>query len=225
MGMQQDTTHARRARLLWGGLSGLWIAAVVGGLATLAAYDNRPGAAAQASTRWPSGSRLRPDARRPTLVMLAHPRCSCTRASLTELAELMARAPQRATAYVVFIRPARVAAAADWERAGLWDAASSIPDVTVVRDEDGREAALFHAETSGQTFLYAPDGRLLFSGGTTGARGHPGDNAGRATILALLTSGTAARSGTPVFGCSLFAPQDRPDDQDTSGTSHADHTR
>jgi hypothetical protein len=137
----------------------------------------------------------------------------------------MARAPQRSKAYVVFIRPTRVAGAAEWDHTGLWDAATAIPDVTAVRDEDGREAGLFHAETSGQTFLYAPDGRLLFSGGTTGARGHAGDNAGRATLLALLTSGTAARSATPVFGCSLFAPQDRPDDRDTSGTAHADHTR
>ncbi len=227
MGIQQDTrpTDGRRGQLLWGGLAVLWLSAVAAGLATLAAYDNRPGADAHAPTRWPADSRLRPDAGRPTLVMLAHPRCSCTRASLTELAELMARAPRRPKAYVVFIKPARVAGMVDWERTGLWDAASSIPDVTVVRDEDGREAAVFRAETSGQTFLYARDGQLLFSGGTTGARGHAGDNAGRATILALLTSGTAPRNGTPVFGCSLFAPDDRYAIHDASGTSHADHAR
>jgi hypothetical protein len=114
---------------------------------------------------------------------------------------------------------------ADWERTGLWDAASAIPGVTALRDEDGREASVFRAETSGQTFLYAPDGHLLFSGGTTGARGHAGDNAGRATILALLTNGTADRHGTPVFGCSLFAPADRPLSDDASTTAHADHTR
>lgn len=227
MDMQQDTmpTPARRGRLLWGGLAVLWLAAVVTGLATLAAYDNGAGAAAHPPARWPAGSRLGPDTRRPTLVMLAHPRCSCTRASLTELAELMARAPRRPKAYVVFIKPGRVAGTAGWEHTGLWEAASSIPDVTVVRDEDGREAALFKAETSGQTFLYAPDGHLLFSGGTTGARGHAGDNAGRATLLALLTSGTAARHETPVFGCSLFAPADRPLRDDESGPSHADHAR
>ena len=39
----------------------------------------------------------------------------------------------------------------------------------------------FGAETSGQTLLYDRDGRLLFSGGTTGSRGHDGDNAGFAS--------------------------------------------
>ena len=54
------------------------------------------------------------DPARPTLVMLAHPRCTCTRASLAELAELMARVTQRPKAYVVFIKPGGVAE--QWER-------------------------------------------------------------------------------------------------------------
>ena len=58
---------------------------------------------------------------RPTLVMLAHPRCTCTRASVGELAELMARAPRRPKAYVVFIKPGR-SAPGGWERTDLWDA-------------------------------------------------------------------------------------------------------
>lgn len=224
-----STPNARGGPLLWASLALLWIAVVVTGLATLAAYDNRPGIAAGAPERWPSDTALRLDARRPTLVMLAHPRCSCTEASLSELAEILARAPGRAQVYVVFIRPTRAAGMADWDRTGLRRAAEAIPGVTVVRDEDGREAARFVARTSGQTLLYGSDGRLLFSGGTTGARGHAGDNAGRATLISLLTEGRAARRDTPVFGCSLVGPADRPlaDDHDHEHEheAHADHTR
>jgi hypothetical protein len=155
--------------------------------------------------------------------MLAHPRCTCTRASVGELAELMARAPQRPRAYIVFVKPGRVGSSPDWERTDLWERASHIPDLAIARDDDGHEAALFRAETSGQTFLYAPDGTLLFSGGTTGARGHPGDNAGRATLLALLRQEQPARRATPVFGCSLFAPGDRAQGHDESEAAHA-HT-
>jgi hypothetical protein len=53
--------------------------------------------------------------------------------------------------------------------------------------------------------LYDVNGRLLFSGGITGSRGHAGDNAGRTAILALLHREASGRNDTFVFGCSLFA--------------------
>ena len=52
----------------------------------------------------------------------------------------------------------------------------------MLRDDDGAEARRFGAETSGQTLLYDARGALAFSGGITGARGHAGDNAGRASL-------------------------------------------
>jgi hypothetical protein len=189
--------------IVWTALGVLWLAGVVGGLAVLASYDNRPGAAAMPTGTWPAGTRLTRDAERPTLVMLAHPRCTCTRASLGELAELMALVRQRPRAYVVFIKPG--GAGGEWAQTDLWQRASRIPDVTIVRDDEGVEAKRFGALTSGQTMLYAADGRLLFSGGTTGSRGHPGDNAGRASLVALINREGPRRSATPVFGCPLFA--------------------
>jgi hypothetical protein len=208
--MHHDMPASRpRRRALWALFALLWGGAVSAGLASLAAYDNQPGAAAAPPPRWPTATRLALAADRPTLVMLAHPRCSCTRASVGELAEIVARAPQRAKVYAVFVKPGRVVAGADWERTDLWRQAAAIPGVTVIRDDDGYEAGLFRAETSGQTFLYAPDGALAFTGGTTGARGHAGDNAGRAALLALLRRESPGQRATPVFGCSLFAPGDR----------------
>jgi hypothetical protein len=109
----------------------------------------------------------------------------------------------------------------DWERTDLWRQAAAIPGATVTRDDDGHEAALFRAETSGQTFLYASDGDLLFTGGTTGARGHAGDNAGRAALLALLRREAPDRRATPVFGCPLFAAGDREPGHAPHEASHA----
>lgn len=195
-------------RAVWTLVGVLWFGGVVAGFAVLARWDNTAGVAAAAPTSWPAGSHLTRDEQRPTLVMLAHPRCSCTRASLAELSELMARAEQRPRAYVVFIKPQGVAA--EWEKTDLWQTAARIPDVTVVRDLHGLETHRFGAETSGQTMLYATDGRLLFSGGTTGSRGHEGDNQGRESLLALLSHRDPHQSNTPVFGCPLYGDAERP---------------
>jgi hypothetical protein len=180
-----------------------WLVCAVGGLWVVWAYENGPGVAANSPAQWPDETRLQLASDRPTLVFLAHPQCSCTRASLGELAEALARAATRPKTYVVFLKPS--AFADGWEKTGLWQTAAGLPDTTVVRDDDGREAIRFGAATSGQTLLYDARGALLFSGGITGARGHAGDNAGRASLVALLNHLKADRTGTQVFGCSLFA--------------------
>jgi hypothetical protein len=140
---------------------------------------------------------------RPTLVLLAHPQCSCTRATLNELAEALARARTRPKTYVLFLKPEGFSNG--WERTDLWRSAAALPDVTVIRDDDGREARRFGTATSGQTLLYDSNGTLLFSGGITGARAHAGDNAGRRSLVALLNGDRPDRGRTNVFGCPLFA--------------------
>jgi hypothetical protein len=140
---------------------------------------------------------------RPTLVFLAHPQCTCTRASLNQLAEVLARSPKAPKTYVVFLKPA--AFSAGWEKTDLWDRAAALPAVTVLRDDDGVEAQRFGVETSGQTLLYNARGEVIFSGGITGSRGHEGDNASAAALTALLAHGAADRTWTSVFGCPLFA--------------------
>jgi hypothetical protein len=196
------------AILLWTGFGFCWLGAAGFGLVSLMSYDNRPGVAAEAPSTWPAESRIARDAGRATLVMLAHPRCDCTNASLGELAELMARVTTRPRAYVVFIKPGGVAN--EWEKTSLWRAAERIPDVTVIRDDNGQEAGRFGTVTSGQMLLYDVHGHLVFSGGTTGGRGKSGDNAGRATLLALLNGERPTRRTTPVFGCALVGPADEP---------------
>jgi hypothetical protein len=149
----------------------------------------------------------------PTLVLLAHPQCSCTVASLDELGEALARARTPPKAYVLFLKPEGFSNG--WEQTDSWRIAAALPGVTAVRDDSGREARRFGAATSGQTLLYDADGTLLFSGGITAARGHAGDNAGRSELVSLLNRGQSARAATfnsgqsvhdatSVFGCPLF---------------------
>jgi hypothetical protein len=138
------------------------------------------------------------------LVLFAHPHCPCSRATIGELAKLMTDCRGKLTATVLMLRPAGVQDG--WERTDLWDSAAAIPGVSVVSDAGGTESRRFGAVTSGQVLLFAPDGRLLFSGGITESRGHRGDNAGRSAVAALvLGTGRAAQPVfAPVYGCPLF---------------------
>ncbi|HEV2903990.1 MAG TPA: hypothetical protein VGW32_03035 [Pyrinomonadaceae bacterium] len=139
---------------------------------------------------------------RHSLVMLAHPKCPCTRASVEELSKLMTNCAGRVNAYLLFVTPK--SAPRDWYKTDLWSSAARIPDVTVIVDQDGNEASRFGALTSGQVVLYDLNGRLIFSGGITSSRGHVGDNLGRSAIESLILNNSATTSTSRVFGCPLF---------------------
>jgi hypothetical protein len=179
----------------------VWSAVVGVGGTLLWKYAATAGAAATPPERWPAQSTIVREAGRATLVMLAHPRCPCTRASVAELAVLMNRIGAQARAHVLFVRPRGVDVG--WDKTALWQSAAAIPGVTVHADVAGSEAALFHAVTSGQVIVYDPSGRLVFRGGITGSRGHEGDNVGLMRALALISGGRADRNESKVFGCAL----------------------
>jgi hypothetical protein len=182
--------------------AGVWLVAIAGGMGVLYAHQGASGKPADAPRNWPSESRVARDPLRPTLVMLAHPRCPCTRASIDELAMLMSRLGGRLTARVVFIKPA--SAGAEWESSSLVAAAARIPGVSVIIDEGGREAARFGSRTSGQVLLYGIGGELEFAGGITPARAHMGDNAGFERVVSLVTRSGSDQRTSKVFGCALF---------------------
>jgi hypothetical protein len=166
-----------------------WIASVAFGMRVLFHYENAPGSVGAISEAWPA-AQIERATDRPTLVMLAHPHCPCTAASIGELAQIMARLEGKVGAYVVFVRPK--GAASDWEDTDLRRSAEAIPGVKVVCDPDGVEAHRFGA-----------DGRLLFSGGITASRGHAGYNAGESAIVSLVNNQAPVRAQTSVFGGSL----------------------
>ena len=180
----------------------IWLAVVVTASIQMIAYSNAPGRSGTPPAEWPVQSQIPLQAGLPNLVMFAHPRCPCTRASLGELERLMASASGRLAAQVVFIKP--VGMAKDWAHTDLWRTASAIPGVTVHEDDAGSEARRFRSETSGHALLYDAGGRLRFHGGITFARGHAGDNPGRSAVMALLREPESAQFTTAVFGCALF---------------------
>jgi hypothetical protein len=184
-----------------------WVVAVAFGLRVLLNYETAPGRVGAVPLIWPAASKIQRASDRPTLIMLAHPHCPCTRASMDELAHVMARVQGKVAAYVLFYKPRHPSrmggSGPDWENTELRQAAAQIPGVTVLSDVEGAEACRFGAETSGHTLLFDPSGRLLFNGGITGSRGHSGDNAGESAIVSLVNNPRSGRSETLVFGCSL----------------------
>jgi hypothetical protein len=178
-----------------------WIAAIAIGAHGLMSYEASPGGVGAVRRDWPATSKISRPNEQLALIMLAHPRCPCTRASINELGKIMAHGQGKVSAYVLFLKPR--GASLDWEDTELRRSAAKIPGVNVLSDVDGLEARKFGAETSGHTFLFDRNGRLLFSGGITQSRGHSGDNAGESAIVALVNNHRAGRARTFVFGCSL----------------------
>lgn len=194
-------TYSRKKIFVTTALGTVWLAALAFGGRTLFRYETTPGRVGQVSSVWPGESIISAPTDKPTLLMFAHPHCPCTRASVGELAQIMAHALGKVHAYVLFVKPPN--AGADWDDTGLRASAAAIPGVVVMTDENGTEAARFGAETSGHTLVFDRKGALLFSGGITASRGHAGSNTGENAVLAALTEQSLERGRTPVFGCSL----------------------
>lgn len=181
-----------------------WLLIIGIGLAAVRAYSATPGGKASAPTVWPGGSRIEaPTANR--VILFVHPKCPCSRASLSELRQIMSADRSGAAAVVVFHRPPSVGD--EWTHTELWEAAGTIPGLRRAIDADGREAALFGAETSGQVLVYDGRGALRYSGGITLARGHEGDNVGRRAVLAALEGATGPVEHL-VYGCALVGGAD-----------------
>jgi hypothetical protein len=185
------------------------ITTTVSGLAALVAFDNTPGAPASPPTAWPPATRLHREARRPELLVFAHPYCACTTATISELARLLAsRASEQAPdiTFVVY-RPDKATA---WSWKSLKDRASALPNSRFLWDNGGQEARRFGSTTSGMVLLYDTNSHLRFSGGITGSRGHEGDNYGLDALRAALAttvrgepSQATAIARSRVYGCAL----------------------
>jgi hypothetical protein len=183
-------------------LACIWAIGIVLGMLGMVRYQMTPAAPGrEISRRWPANAGIARASGLATLVMMLHPQCPCSRASVHELGELTARAAGRLDAHVLFVEPPN--APADWLDGDLWKEAHAIPGVAVTVDKDGHDAAAFGATTSGQVMVFDPAGNLEFSGGITDGRGHEGDNAGLLSVLSLLREGKTAVFQTPVYGCWL----------------------
>jgi hypothetical protein len=180
----------------------LWLGAIGTGMAFLVSYSRNPGTTGAAPGRWPPEAGIARQPGTASLVVFLHPECPCSRATIAELARVMAKVQRRTEVSAYFLRPG------EWTDASiegsLWQAAARIPGVKVVADWDGKIARRFGAETSGTVAFYDEKGDLGFFGGITGARGHEGDNAAGDTLTRLLQTGSSGNIQTRVYGCSIF---------------------
>jgi hypothetical protein len=194
----------RKKHAIAGAVAALWLGLIGIGVAVAVRESTTAGAASDAPPTWPTRSRIprgRPGASR--VVMFVHPQCPCTRASLHELQAVVAAVGDRIDVAIVFVRPDD--APADWLDTDRWAQAKAIPGAAVLTD-GGAELARFGAQTSGHVVMYDPSGRLVFSGGITGSRGHEGDNVGRDEVIELAkTAVVATATKHPVYGCGLGA--------------------
>lgn len=219
----------------------LWILALIPGVRSLMEYEQTPGTPAVPLQMWPAGVDLAEDkleaaalsadadprrgtdtlkAQLPVLVVALHPLCTCSRATLSELAIAAATFQHPYRAVLLVYQPR--GSGASWQTTGLYQQAARVLHAQVVTDLDGAIAARFGAQTSGQVFLYSgaakPAGRrLLFAGGVTAARGETGENQGLVSLedafqlaVAHQTGNGSARALTiayrrsSVYGCGLF---------------------
>lgn len=180
----------------------VWLSIIGGAFVLKGDYESTAGTANPSPRHWPHGVPILRPQNTKALLLFAHPRCPCTRASLRELALIVAGSKDLGYVRVVFCRPS--ADAEIWNHCDVVQQARDMTGVDVAWDDGGRLAGSFGVQTSGHALLYDESGNLMFSGGITALRGHEGWNAGRATLLALFNGETAEVTATPVFGCPLI---------------------
>ncbi len=172
------------------------------GTGVLIAYDFTPGHAAGINTA-PADIAL--DPAMPTLVMVVHPGCTCTRASLAALETIARTHEGRLSIHVFASQPRGVRATS------IAECRQAVEQTIPVASFEARPAADlntdFQTDTSGTVFLFSPEGRVLFAGGITASRGHEGDNPGLQHLLESIATGQAT-AGHPVFGCPLSVSAD-----------------
>lgn len=194
---------AKFIQIRWDSAIGMsvWGIAIGAGMLLMHAYVSRPGNPGTPPERWPVHSRMKRDRARPQLLIFLHPRCPCSRASVAELAEILAGCAGRIAARAVLFRPAARDDA--WFEPELLATLADIPDLEIAPDPDGEEARRFGVATSGHVLLFDPKGDLKFSGGLTPGRGQYGNRTGRSALLARLIGPSPRGLDEPIFGCPL----------------------
>jgi hypothetical protein len=201
-------SNKRRNAAIWAAAI-VWLAGIAYGSAVMWQFQRKAGENAAAPIYWPDASRLSLAKNGPTVVMFAHPRCPCTRASVSQLRELLSSTIGKpGSVYVLVLRPHEFPEG--WEKTDVWRNAASIPGVTVLSDVDGVEATRLGALTSGQTLVYDTAGKLVFRCGITALRGEVGDSLGSRSLEAVLAGHAPSSGVTPVFGCPIRTPEPAP---------------
>lgn len=182
-------------------LSVFWIISVCTGMYFLVQYNTFPCATGNPPSKWPPNSSLVQSKDLPTLILFAHPKCPCTRATINELAIIMAQNKNKVNAYAYFYKP--LGYPDSWTKSDTWNKIQSIPGVTPKIDTNGKETKLFKAQTSGHVLLYNKNNDLIFSGGITSSRGHEGNNTGRKAVVEAIKGNLTKKVFTNIYGCKI----------------------
>jgi hypothetical protein len=157
---------------------------------------------------WPTETAIAPAEGGPTLILFLHPKCPCSRASLTQLERILADLQTRGAAlprsYVIATLPEY--GFDEWADTENLQRAAKLPGATVVVDRGGIEAQRFGVTTSGAIILFDDTRKRRYAGGITSARGLEGANVGCDSLLALLQGNEANVAEIPALGCRLCLP-------------------
>lgn len=186
---------------------GVWVLACASVMCLLWSYANAGGAVGGLRAGWTVPAALeRPDDRS-MLVVFAHPKCPCTRATMAAIERLQRDAPGAFATRVVFYEP--LDADPSWRRTALWARAERLVDAKAIPDPGGVMTSDAGAVVSGCTALFDLDGEPVFWGGVTPSRGHEGESVGLSALRSLLRGEGSAVRGASVFGCEIVGAGDR----------------
>jgi len=178
----------------------VWLGLIAGGYAWLLRYSFAAGKTSAAPRIIPAALGLRAPLERPQLLLALHPRCPCSRATMSELAKILSRVPDASDVTVLMYKPQDQPDS--WLEGVLLDACRRM-NCRVRPDPNGRLAASLGSLTSGSAVLYDTNGELRYQGGITGSRGHEGDNAGEQAIIEILQKRRSSHRSMPIFGCPI----------------------
>jgi hypothetical protein len=186
----------------------LWSSGIVAVLWWITDYEffTNETTAQVAVDEWPHDAAIGLSSSRPTLVFFMHPKCPCTRASLTQLRKLLEASAivEAELPDVIVVVSQPQGADSDWSNTDTVRDAAILPRATIFTDVEGLTAEQFGAVTSGAVMLFDTSGKRLYAGGITVSRGHEGDSAGGDLLRQLLKRETPTDIPiVPTFGCKL----------------------
>lgn len=83
----------------------VWVATVAAAYEAIRRFETTPGLPASAPRSWPAATMVPRTPGTWSLVMLVHPHCSCSRASVKELAEVVEKSRRDVQTTVLVYRP------------------------------------------------------------------------------------------------------------------------
>lgn len=136
------------------------------------------------------------------LLIFAHPKCPCTRATINNLELALRTANHRLEIVPVIFRP--IHGDATWLQTESTERLSLVAQRPLVDDVDSQLARQFGVRVSGHCLLYDGDGKLRFSGGITASRGHEGRCRPLSALTKALEGHPIAQTKWPVYGCQMY---------------------